>query len=97
MILAQNGRLHVLPVGAVLGDGNEIATEEHAGDAGNAEKAGGERGCGARFRLVAELGRAGLQHHLAGQELQGRRVRRRFGLDEHVRLRPARRFRRPKS
>jgi hypothetical protein len=61
----------MLPVGIVLGDGDEVIAEEHAGDAGNAEQARGKRGSGARFRLVAELGGAGFQHDLAGQELQG--------------------------
>jgi hypothetical protein len=82
---AEDRRLQMLPVRAVLGDGDEIVAEEDAGDAGNLEQPAGERRSRGRAFGVTEIGRAFLQHHLAGQKLERRRVRRRLGLDEHVR------------
>ena len=46
----------------------------------NSRSASGD--CAASSRL-AQVERAGVQHGPAGQEFQGRRVGRRFGLDEH--------------
>ena len=77
------GLEHVPVLTGGLGDGDEVRPEEHAGHAVDLEQAARERrGCGIlRFREV----RHAAGHHLAsGQELQGRRVRRLFGLDEHV-------------
>ena len=37
-----------------------------------------------RLVAVAQVERAGVQHGPAGQEFQGRRIGRRFGLDEHA-------------
>ena len=56
---AEDGRLQVLPVGAaVLGDGDEIVAEEHAGDAGDVEQPAGQRRSLARAFGIAEIGGA---------------------------------------
>ncbi len=80
---AEDHRLELLPFAGALGHGDEIGAEEHAADAGDAEQPLGERRLRRLFG-VAQIERAVFQHRLAGQEFQGRRVRRRFGLDEHV-------------
>ena len=83
---AENGGLHMLPLAIALGDADEVGAQEHARDAVNVEQARGERRAFA-FGLVAELDRVCLaKHGPARKELQGRRVRRRFGLDEHGNL-----------
>src|SRR5271155_3664357 len=79
---AKDHRLELLPFARAFGDGDEIGTEEHAADAGNAEQPFGERRLRRLFGL-AQVKRAAFEHRPAGQEFQGRRVRRRFGLDEH--------------
>ncbi|MNL30354.1 hypothetical protein D3C87_1520850 [compost metagenome] len=79
---AEDGGLQVLPFGIRLGNGDEIVAEINARDAGNVKKAQGQRrGCS--FCFIAKLGRAFFHDNLAGKKLQGRRVRRGFGLDEH--------------
>jgi hypothetical protein len=40
---AQNGGLEMLPIGAILGNGDEIIAVKHAGHALNAKQFGGER------------------------------------------------------
>ena len=79
---AEHRRLDVRPLARRLGDGDEIAAEEHAGDAGNGKQALGERR-GMRLAGVAVIGGAVAEDDAAGQELQGRRIGRGFGLDEH--------------
>ena len=74
-----------LPLAVVLGHRNEVGGEEHAADAGQLHQRLGERRA-LGFGRVARLERAGFEHRAAGQELEGRRVGRRFGLDEHRRL-----------
>ena len=87
---AEDGRLQMLPVRpVVLGDGDEIVAEEHAGHAGDRRTAGRQAAKPARSAFgVAEIGGAGGKHFLAGQEFQGRRIRGRLGLDEHGRSWP---------
>ena len=79
---AEDRRLDVRPLAVGLGDGDEIAAEEDAADAVDREQPLGERR-GRRLVGRAVFGRAGAEHDAAGQELQARRVRRGFGLDEH--------------
>jgi hypothetical protein len=79
----EDRRLHVLPLALALGHGDEVVAEEDAGDAGDLEQALG-KGRRRRARRVAGIEGAFRHHHLAGQELQGRRIRRGFGLDEHL-------------
>jgi hypothetical protein len=72
----------VLPVALGLGDRDEVGAEEHAGHARDAHQPLSEGRMG-RARGVAHLEGALGHDHAAGQEFQGRRIRRRFGLDEH--------------
>src|ERR1700722_17997262 len=79
---AEDHRLELLPFAVALGDGDEIRTKEDAADARNVEQALGER----RLRRLlgpAQIEGAVFQHRASGQELQCRRIRRRFGLDKH--------------
>ena len=80
---AEHLRLQRLPVGRVgLGDGDEVAAEEHARDAAAARTARWPAGC-ARRRGGGEIGRAGAHDVAARQEFQRGGVGRAFGLDEH--------------
>ncbi len=75
----------MLPFAVVLGDRDKIIAEEDAGYAGYRKKLGCELRGVARACRVAEI-RGPLRHdNLAWQKLQGRRVWRRFSLDEHAR------------
>ena len=79
---AEDGGLELRPFAVGLGDGDEVGAEEHAVDALDGEQPLRQR----RFRGVgglAQVERAGFEHGLPGQELQGRRIGRGFGLDEH--------------
>lgn len=66
---AENGGLEMLPVRAVLGDGDEVVAEEHAGDAGDLEEAACQGRGLPRLLRVAEIGGALREHFTAGQEL----------------------------
>ncbi len=59
-------------------------------DVRDVEQALGQRRLRAAASRSRHVERAVVQHGPAGQELQGRRIGRRFGLDEHVVLRLAR-------
>jgi hypothetical protein len=85
---AENRRLEVLPVGTILGDGDEVVAEEDAGNAGNTEQLGGERRSAPASSASRKSAVPLIHHHLAGQELQGRGVGRGFGLNEHCGLLP---------
>src|SRR4029078_7561674 len=79
---AENGGLEMLPFALALGHADEVGAEEHAGDAVDLEQAGGERRA---FALggIAEFHGSFAEHGPAGQEFQGGRVGRRFGLNKH--------------
>jgi hypothetical protein len=79
---AEDRGLEVLPLARPLRHRDEVAPKEHAGHVRHPEQAGGQRRR-ARVLGIARLERAVAHDGLAGQELQGRRVRRHFGLDEH--------------
>src|SRR6266516_4364938 len=79
---AADCRLEVLPFACGLGHGDEIAAEKHAADAWDVEQPFGKRRLRSVFRIRHVEGTVG-EHGPAGQELQRRRVGRRFGLDEH--------------
>src|SRR5271169_6392276 len=79
---AEDHRLELLPLARVLGHGDEIGAEKHAADAGNTEQPLRERRSPGLFG-VAQVERSTFEHSLPGQEFQGRRIWRRFGLDEH--------------
>src|SRR4029079_2130739 len=72
----------MLPFALALGHANEVGAEEHAGDAVDLERGGGERRA---FALggIAEFHGSFAEHGPAGQEFQGGRVGRRFGLNKH--------------
>jgi hypothetical protein len=72
----------MLPFALALGHADEVGAEEHAGDAVDLEQAGGERRA---FALggIAEFHGSFAEHGPAGQEFQGGRVGRRFGLNKH--------------
>ena len=79
---AEDGGLQLRPIVGALGHGDEIGAEIDAGDAGNLEQSRGER----RLRRAGGVGNVerAVRHHLpSGQEFQGRRIRREFGLDKH--------------
>src|ERR1700722_13708831 len=78
----EDHRLELLPLADALGHGNEIGSEKHPADAGNGKQPFGGRRLRGLF-AIAQVESAVFEHCLSGQELQGRRVRRRFGLDEH--------------
>ncbi|MNY47954.1 hypothetical protein D3C86_1832540 [compost metagenome] len=78
----ENGRLDMGPVGVVLGDRDEIGTQEHAGHAGYPEQALGQRRIARGFD-AAEIARLTHQHVAPRQEFEGRGIGRGFGLDEH--------------
>src|SRR5688572_35715 len=83
---AEDLRLEDRPVLCVgLGDGDEIAAEENARNAIDAEQALGQRRARGLVGGV-EIGGAALHHHAAGQELQRGRIWGLFGLDEHPHL-----------
>src|SRR6516225_641737 len=82
---AEDGGLDMLPVAIRLGDGDEIAAEEHAGNAGNGKQAFRERRLG-RLRRVGNIEDAIEEHRPSRQEFQGGGIRSRLGLDEHLRL-----------
>ena len=72
---AEDLRLQDRPVLLVgLGDGDEIAAEENARDAIDAEQAFGQRRARGLVGGV-EVGGAALHHHAARQELQRGRIR----------------------
>ncbi len=80
---AEHRRLQVRPRRCVLGDGDEVVSEEDAVDPGDCEQATGER----RVRRLVEgavVDDAVLHHRLAGDELQRLGIGRGFGLDEHA-------------
>ena len=52
---AEHRRLQVLPLDIALGDGDEVAAEEDAGDAGNGEQPLGQRR-GSGLGGIAEFG-----------------------------------------
>src|SRR6266699_2790072 len=79
---AEDCRLEALPFACGLGHGDEIAAEKHAADAWDVEQPFGKRRLHSVFRIRHVEGTVG-EHGPAGQELQRRRVGRRFGLDEH--------------
>ena len=64
---------------------DEIGAEINAGHALEREQAFGERRGLGRLGL-REIGRAGVHDRTARQELEGRRIGGRLGLDEHRRL-----------
>ena len=66
-----------------LGHGDEIGAEEHARHAVDLEDAARQRRFGAGLG-VGEIGGAGIEHGLAGKKFERRRVRRGFGLNEHI-------------
>ncbi|QTK79836.1 hypothetical protein AT6N2_C2195 [Agrobacterium tumefaciens] len=85
---AENGRLQMLPLGIILGNGDEVETEIDAGHTRNGEEPFSERR-GLRLRGVEKLSGPAFQHHLARQELERSGIRRRFRLNEHC-LSPSR-------
>src|SRR5579883_1855278 len=78
---AENGRPQMLPFAVALGDRDEIRREIDAADAGHLHQGARERRA-LRLGRVARLERALRHDRPAGKELQGRRIRRGFGLDE---------------
>src|SRR6185312_10561464 len=80
----EDARLELEPVlFAVFGDRDEVAAEEHAGDAIDAEQALRQRRALGRRLGGGELGGALAHHGAAGNEFQRRRIGRGLGLDEH--------------
>src|SRR6185312_17167797 len=80
----EDARLELEPVlRAVLSDRDEVAAEEHAGDAVDAEQALRQRRALGRRLGGGELGGALAHHGAAGNEFQRRRIGRGLGLDEH--------------
>jgi hypothetical protein len=65
-----------------LGDGHEIGTKEHPGKAVYGEQSFGQGRAPSRGR-IGEIGRGRASHLAPGKELEGRRIRRLFGLYEH--------------
>src|SRR3984957_6413023 len=82
---AEDRRLDVLPLAVRLGHGDEVAAEKHAGHAGQREQPLGERRL-RRLRRIGDVEHALAQHRPSRQELEGRRIGGRLGLDEHRRL-----------
>src|ERR1700722_14351042 len=89
---AENHRLKLLPLAGALGHGDEIGAEEHAADTENAEQPFRQRRL-RRLIGVADFKRAVVEDWATGQEFEGRRIRRRFGLDEHDKASGAQRVR----
>ena len=79
---AEHGGPQMLPLAFALGHRDEIRREEHAADAGQLHQGLGERRALGLLR-VQSFERARVQDRAAGQEFEGGRVRRGFGLDEH--------------
>ena len=79
---AEDRRPDVRPLGIALGHRDEVRPQEHACDALDLKQPCGERR-GGGLNLGAIVDRVIAQHGFAGDELEGRRVRRRLGLDEH--------------
>ncbi|MCY1311244.1 hypothetical protein D9M70_615260 [compost metagenome] len=75
----------MLPLAVFLGDCDEIIAEEDAGYARHRKKLCSELRCVARACRVTEICRPFRHDNLAWKKLQGRRVRRSLGLDEHIR------------
>ncbi len=69
----------------VLGDRDEIGTEEHARHAFDVEQTARQRRR-IGIALAAEVGRTVFEHGLAGNELERLRIRRRLGLNKHGRV-----------
>ena len=78
----KTGRAHLKAVqhGAAVNLDQNIVEHELSG----IHMKGPRQGRGRRSLGIREIRRAHLQHGLAGQEFQRRRVRRGFGLDEHL-------------
>src|ERR1700689_1610267 len=91
---AEDHWLELLPFARVFCHRDEIGTEEHAADAGDAEQSLGERRL-RRLLAVAQVERSLFEHRLSGQEFQGRWVWCCFSLDEHWILWRPRRALRP--
>ena len=63
---------------------HKIAPKQHAGDIAKIEQRGGQR-TGRRIRVIAKIAGPGIHDFLPRKELQGGRIGRGFGFDEHER------------
>ena len=83
----EDGRLEQLPIAViVLGDGHEIAAEEHPAHPFDAEQGVRQRRSAGRFR-GGKIGGARCHDVATGKKLQSRWVGRLFGLNKHAKWR----------